>query len=190
MKRVSPALVTESVTIVAPGCSSSTIAASSASRRLRFIGAPPLPTMAARSQSASRITPASAPLSRTMRQAASIAAPSSGLGMWFGNRPSGSRNWLPAVSAPRGSSTSLAKNPPEPLPASTAIFRPARGLSPRPARARTKSASRAAYCARKSTLGRSPTAQGATGCMARARSATSSCSRPPSFVTNFMPLRS
>ena len=36
----------------------------------------------------------------------SIACGFSGLGWWFGNIPSGSRNWLPLQSAPRGSRTS------------------------------------------------------------------------------------
>ena len=56
----------------------------------------------------------------------------SGFGTWLGNMPSGSRNCEPAISAPRGSKTSLAKNPPAPFPASTTIFNPFKGSSPAP----------------------------------------------------------
>ena len=42
--------------------------------------------------------------------------------------PSGSKNWLPVVSAPSSFNIFPTKNPPAPFPASTTICRPASGL--------------------------------------------------------------
>ena len=66
---------------------------------------PVLATAAARSTSVSKIRPRSAPFAVTARLMLSMASLFSGLGMWLGKLPSGSRNWLPLQSAPRGSST-------------------------------------------------------------------------------------
>ena len=82
-----------------------------------------------RSTSVSKMMPRSAWFSTVAARTASIAAAFSGLGMWLGKVPSGSRNWLPAVSAPSGASTCSAKKPPAPLPASTTTCRPASGFS-------------------------------------------------------------
>ena len=64
--------------------------------RLLLIASPSRATTALRSTSVSKTMPRSAPLLVTIREAACIAALFSGFGMWLGNRPSPSKNWLPA----------------------------------------------------------------------------------------------
>ena len=95
----------------------------------RLIGFPSPSITAERSTSVSKMTPRSAFAFTVAATALSMASASSGLGLWFGNLPSGSRNCEPETSAPSGSSTLFAKNPPLPLPASTMIFIPVRGSS-------------------------------------------------------------
>ena len=132
IKSVRASEVTESVTTVPPGESLSVIADIAAISLFLLKAMPLESTTADRSTSVSKMTPRSALDSETARWMLRMASASSGLGTWLGNMPSGSRNWEPETSAPRGSRTSLAKNPPAPLPASTTIFRPARGASPAP----------------------------------------------------------
>ena len=98
----------ESVTTVPPGLFSSAMAEAIATRRLRLISSPRLSTAPPRSTSVSKITPRSAPARTVAAQTLCMASSFSGFGMWFGKRPSGSRNWLPVMSAPSGSSTSVA----------------------------------------------------------------------------------
>mmetsp|Transcript_13858 Transcript_13858/g.35762 ORF Transcript_13858/g.35762 Transcript_13858/m.35762 type:complete len:309 (-) Transcript_13858:215-1141(-) len=200
MKRARPSEVTESVTTVAPGESRSTMAAMAAMSRFLLKSVPEASTTAERSTSVSKMTPRSALLATTARWMLAMASLSSGLGTWFGNMPSGSRNCEAETSAPSGASTSRAKNPPAPLPASTTIFRPSSGAAPRLHSATMRSRSCAAYVAMKSTFdwpapelapapstGTSPLSTFS----ARARIALmSSLPKPPSGVKNFMPLRS
>ena len=81
MKAAKPEEVTESVTMVAPGILSSRMALIRAMSRLRLISRPLLSTMAARSQSVSKIRPRSAPAFSTARLTESMAWGFSGLGM-------------------------------------------------------------------------------------------------------------
>ena len=104
------------------------IAETSAIKRFLLISLPSRSTTPALSTSVSKIIPMSAPCFITALCRLPIAPLSSGLGIWFGKVPSGSRNWLPSVSAPKGFKTFSAKNPPAPLPASTIIFLPSKGL--------------------------------------------------------------
>ena len=108
MYSFSPSEVMESVTTVPPGLPSKAMAEARATRRLRLISSPWLSTAAPRSTSVSKMTPRSAPEAFTAWQMEAMAVSFSGLGMWLGNMPSGSKNWLPEMSAPRGSSTSQA----------------------------------------------------------------------------------
>ena len=78
MKRVSPVLVTESVTMVSPGVWESSIAAVRAMRRFLLTKRPSLRTMAARSQSASKSTPRSASFFTTALESARMASGLSG----------------------------------------------------------------------------------------------------------------
>ena len=57
------------------------------------------------STSVSKIIPKSAPYFFTASQTEAMAVSFSGLGIWLGKRPSGSRNCEPVVSAPKGFST-------------------------------------------------------------------------------------
>ena len=121
-----------SVTTVVPGLSSAIKAAAMATMPFRLISQPFSSTAEDLSTSVSKMRPKSVSASLTREQIASIAFLSSGFGAWFGKVPSGSKNWLEEMSAPRGSSTFVAKKPPEPLPASTVIFIPVSGFSPSP----------------------------------------------------------
>ena len=78
MKADRPELVTLSVTKVAPGWTSSSMAATSAISRFWATARPSWSTMAARSPSALSITPMSARFSRTARAISRSAAGSSG----------------------------------------------------------------------------------------------------------------
>mmetsp|Transcript_13857 Transcript_13857/g.59307 ORF Transcript_13857/g.59307 Transcript_13857/m.59307 type:complete len:239 (+) Transcript_13857:1501-2217(+) len=206
MNAASPSEVTESVTMVDPGCSASTIAARSAIRRLRLNATPEPSITALRSTSVSKTTPRSAPLAFVARAALAIASGSSGLGEWFGNVPSGSRNCEPSTSAPRGSNTSVAKNPPEPFPASTAILNPRSGRgSAAPTPSTMSARSCFAYSGRKgacSTIAtpvepssRSegmacpPGAAAHFSAAAAQMDRMSVLSKPPSLVKNLAPLR-
>mmetsp|Transcript_8716 Transcript_8716/g.20388 ORF Transcript_8716/g.20388 Transcript_8716/m.20388 type:complete len:342 (+) Transcript_8716:777-1802(+) len=193
---VKPFDVTESVTMVVPGCSSNTMAPARAMSLLRLISSPDASTAPARSTSVSKMMPRSALLSRVAWRADCIASWSSGLGMWFGNMPSGSRNWLPDVSAPRGCSTLSTKKPPHPLPASTITRRPSRGLSPCCAPERMDSTRSSAYAESRSLVVTEPT-EGATLASSKvAELATSrilemsSFARPPQGRKNLRPFLS
>ena len=74
-------------------------------RRFLLSTLPPLSTAPARSTSVSKMMPKSALVSMTASTILCMASLFSGLGMWLGKVPSGSRNWLPCVSAPRGART-------------------------------------------------------------------------------------
>ncbi len=108
MYSLRPSEVMESVTMVPPGQFSRAMAEARATSRLRLISLPSWSTAPPRSTSVSKMTPKSAPAFTVAWAMESMAAWSSGLGMWLGNMPSGSRNWLPVMSAPRGASTSVA----------------------------------------------------------------------------------
>ena len=84
-------------------------------------------TRAALSTSVSKITPRSALVLRTISLKSAITLAFSGLGIWFGKYPSGSRKTLPSVSAPRVVNTLSTKKPPAPFPASTTILTPSKG---------------------------------------------------------------
>ena len=105
MNLARPVEVMESVTMVVPGCSRSRMAAIMAMMRLRLSSLPSESTAPARSTSVSKMMPRSALFSSTADRMAAMAASFSGLGMWLGKVPSGSRNRDPVVSAPKGSST-------------------------------------------------------------------------------------
>mmetsp|Transcript_12554 Transcript_12554/g.38920 ORF Transcript_12554/g.38920 Transcript_12554/m.38920 type:complete len:215 (-) Transcript_12554:703-1347(-) len=196
MKSASPAEVTESVTMLAPGESRSTLAHRAAMRRLRLRKRPSDSTSPERSQSVSSTTPRSALAFSTAVAQLPIASASSGLGTWFGNEPSGSRNWLSETSAPSGASTSCAKKPPAPFPASTTTLMPSSGLSPAPTPSTISARSCAAYAGMKSSCGASAYCS-AAGNSPRARRPSailrialiSSLPKPPVLVKNFMPLR-
>ena len=125
---LSPSVVIESVTIAEPGYSLRIITDINAIRASLLIGLPYLSTIAALSTSVSNIIPRSLLFLITAWQIDSIASLFSGFGIWFGKFPSGFKNWLPLVLAPSSSNTLLAKNPPDPLPASTIMLRPSNGL--------------------------------------------------------------
>mmetsp|Transcript_43098 Transcript_43098/g.107861 ORF Transcript_43098/g.107861 Transcript_43098/m.107861 type:complete len:216 (+) Transcript_43098:1075-1722(+) len=182
--------------MVVPGCSSSTMAPVRAISRLRLISSPEASTAPARSTSVSKMMPRSALFSRVALLAACIAWWSSGLGMWLGNIPSGSRNWLPVVSAPRGSRTLSTKKPPHPLPASTITLSPSSGLSPCCAPSLIVSTRSSAYAERRSFSVTAPTAEETLaswneGDFATSRILEMSClARPPPGRKNLRPLRS
>ena len=129
MNSARPAEVMESVTIVVPGCSFSSIAAIMAISLLRFSSRPSPSTAPARSTSVSNIMPKSAWVCLTPLIIYAIARSSSGFGAWLGKCPSGSVKRLPAVFAPMGISTFLSKKPPAPLPASIIMRMPSSGRS-------------------------------------------------------------
>mmetsp|Transcript_30539 Transcript_30539/g.58814 ORF Transcript_30539/g.58814 Transcript_30539/m.58814 type:complete len:272 (+) Transcript_30539:936-1751(+) len=171
---------------------------SSAMRRFLLISKPFASTMPERSTSVSKMTPRCAPWAFTACAALFMAEASSGLGTWLGKRPSGSRNWLPVVSAPSGSSTWLAKKPPLPLPASTTILSPFRGRSKSsgsltPCLMSCRSC--AAYSGMNSTWlttpGSSVSLSGAAACRAAdsRMNFMSGFFNPPAAVKNLIPLR-
>ena len=104
-KLVRPREVTLSVTTVEPGCESAMSAAASATIAFLFISLPFSSTAETLSTSVSKIKPKSVFASRTFVHMDSIASLSSGLGMWFGKLPSGSRNCELLTSAPSGDKT-------------------------------------------------------------------------------------
>ncbi|OOM45192.1 hypothetical protein CLBKI_51520 [Clostridium beijerinckii] len=92
IKSESPVEVTESVTIIEFGFSSSTIEDINAISAFLFISFPSLLTIAALSTSVSKIIPKSALLLSTASFIEFIASSFSGLGIWLGKFPSGSVN--------------------------------------------------------------------------------------------------
>mmetsp|Transcript_7067 Transcript_7067/g.24524 ORF Transcript_7067/g.24524 Transcript_7067/m.24524 type:complete len:325 (-) Transcript_7067:263-1237(-) len=179
--------------MVVPGCSSRTTALRRAIRRFLLTSKPSPVTRPLRSTSVSKITPKSAPLSLTAFWMAAMAAASSGLGMWLGKFPSGSRKTEPVVSAPSCSSTCEAKNPPAPLPASTTIFMPSRGRAFPGAAARTLATRPGAYTRFMKSMALTAPGVGASGAPPAAASASTSAIwdlfREPSAVNILRPLR-
>ena len=183
----------ESVTMVVPLCSLSSIAAIMAMSLLRFSSLPPLSTAPALSTSVSNIMPRSALVRFTASIICAIARASSGFGAWLGKRPSGSVKRLPSVSAPSFLSTSFSKKPPAPLPASIIMRMPSSGFSS-PVPLRIASTNCLAYTGIKSTFSAAEqiSAISSSGIVSAIfkSSAISSFSKPPFALKNLKPFLS